>query len=127
MKLGKDFLVMNSDGCFRNPAQHGLTRGPVRKTRSYTACASKFFRAGKKFRAQRDALLLLANGISTQHEAGKIQLELVAVVRRVRAFHVANLALIAGIDDAARLGTRQGAHVAIVPVDSIEKLGKRRA
>ena len=49
-------------------------------------------------------------------QLGEVQLELVAVAHRVRALHLAELALEALIHDLGRLGIGDGPNVAVVPV-----------
>jgi hypothetical protein len=66
--------------------------------------AADEFRARQQALAQTGALFLAADGGEAPHQPRKIQLESVAVIGRVRAFHVTQLALIAGIEDALPLG-----------------------
>ena len=56
--------------------------------------------------AQRDAARLRPLRLVAVHELREVELELVLVARRVRALHLAQLALEAGVHDPVRLGAR---------------------
>jgi hypothetical protein len=78
--------------------------------------------------AQRQPVALRALRLVAVHELGEIELERVAVARRVRALHLAQLALEAGVHHRARLARVELAHVAVVAlVDEAEQRRERVA
>ena len=85
-------------------AKQRLAIPPVGEVRGKSADGPHGVGPREHARAKFDPGLAPANGIGAHQEAGEIELELVLVVRRVRALDVAEFALVAEIVDLPGLG-----------------------
>ena len=120
VEIGQDLVAVDANRHFHAPSQQRLAVSPVGERRRSPAEAADEFRARQQALAQTGALFLPADRGKAPHQPRKIQLERVAVVGRVRALHVTELALVAGIEDALPLGFSQPAHLAVVAVHRLK-------
>lgn len=127
MKLRQQLFPVNAERHLQSGAENRLAVGPVRNAGGRFRSASQGLRTRQDALAQACPLLFSSQGRGAGHQAREIQLKSVLVVRRVGAFYVAQFALIAGVEDAVMFGRRERAHAAVMPVDRLKQLGKRRA
>ena len=87
-------------------------------------------RAGEELGARRDLALLLLDRERPQHEPREVDHELLLALGHVRAHDVAELALVALVDDALVLAVGEHLHVVgavVVGVDHLEQRAEARA
>ena len=118
---------MNAERGLHQDAQQRLAVRPIGDAGREARHLAEHLGPRQHPRAQAEAARLPANGIGAQQQAREVELELVAVIRRVGALDVTELALVAGVDHAPGFCRRELPDVPLVPLDGFEQLGERRA
>ena len=129
-EAGEKPLAVDAECFLREDAQQRLRVRPVHEARDRAGGeAAETVGIAEDALAECDAALAHFRQLRAEHEPWKIDRELVR--RRVGALHVAELALVAEVDDLVHLDGRERADLAaaglLVPVDRVEERRERRA
>ncbi len=126
-ELGQLLGARDAEHLLHHRALKRAPAGPVGEFRNHTAELAEAVRIAEHLFAHAQPMLAALDRARPQHQAREVELELVAVVRRVRASHLAQLAAVAQIDHALLVRRAQAAHIAVGLVERAEQFRERWA